>query len=100
MRVVALAGDLMDESRLRSAVDGLEVIRDAAAAAGADCVLVDVARHPDAVAALRSVAPSARIVAYGPHVDDEALARASADGADEVLPRSKLFRDPAAALAR
>ena len=100
MRVVALVADLMDGSRLRSAVPDLETIRDPADAAHADCVIVDLARHGDAVAALRNAAPQAHIVAYGPHVDEAALARAEAAGADVVLPRSKLFRDPAAALAR
>jgi hypothetical protein len=44
------------------------------------------------------VAPGARIVAFGPHVDDELLAQAERDGADLVLPRSRFFQDPAAAI--
>jgi hypothetical protein len=43
--------------------------------------------------------PGARIVAFGPHVDADVLEQAAADGADVVLPRSRFFQDPAAALA-
>ena len=32
-----------------------------------------------------------RIVAYGPHVDDIAMARARSLGAKDVVPRSRLF---------
>jgi hypothetical protein len=39
------------------------------------------------------------VVAFGPHVDTELLDRATADGADVVLPRSRFFQDPAAAVA-
>ena len=40
-----------------------------------------------------------RIVGYGPHVDDETAEFARSAGADVVLPRSRFFRDPAAAAA-
>ena len=43
--------------------------------------------------------PGVRIVCYGPHVDDEAADAARAAGADVVMPRSRFFRDPAAAIA-
>ncbi len=99
MRVVALVPDLMDRSRLAAAVDGVEFTGGAGGAAGADVVVVDLARHAGSVPELRTVAPSARIVAFGPHVDDETLAAARAAGADEVMPRSRFFRDPAAAVA-
>jgi DNA-binding NarL/FixJ family response regulator len=95
--VVAYVTDLMDRSKVQSAVDGVTFARDPAAAAGADVVIIDLARFADAVAAIRAHAPDARIVAFGPHVDDETLRRASDDGADLVLPRSQFFRDPAAA---
>ena len=42
--------------------------------------------------------PGARIVCFGPHVDDDAADAARAAGADVVLPRSRFFRDPAAAI--
>ena len=36
---------------------------------------------------------------FGPHVDEASAAAARDAGADVVLPRSKFFRDPAAAIA-
>ena len=51
------------------------------------------------VATARRNAPTARIVAYGRHDDPEALAAARAEGADEAMPRSRFFQDPAAAIA-
>ena len=98
MNVVAYVTDLMDRSKVQSAVDGVMFARDPAAAAGADVVLVDLARFGDAVAAIRAHAPDARIVAFGPHVDDELLQRARDAGADAVMARSQFFRNPAAAL--
>jgi DNA-binding NarL/FixJ family response regulator len=99
MRIVAITGDLMDRSRISASVDGVEFARDAVTCAGADVVLIDLARSAAVVADVRAAAPTARIVAFGPHVDTELLAQATRDGADAVLPRSKFFQDPAAALA-
>lgn len=99
MRIVALTVDLMDRSRLSSALGHVEFAGDAGACAGADVVVVDLARHGGAVATIRAIAPDARVVAFGPHVDTELFEQAAADGADVVLPRSRFFRDPAAALA-
>lgn len=98
MRVVALVGDLMDRSKVTAAVPGTEFARSADGCAGADVVVVDLARFAAEVAPAREAAPAARIVAYGPHVAEDALARARADGADAVLARSAFFRDPAAAV--
>ena len=91
--------DLMDRSRVSAVVPDVEFTTDPAACAGADVVVIDLARHAGAVAAVRLAAPSARIVAFGPHVEADLLARADRDGADVVLPRSRFFQDPAAALA-
>jgi hypothetical protein len=99
MRIVALTSDLMDRSRISGAVSDVEFVRDAAACAGADVVVIDLARNAAAVAEVRTVAPGARIVAFGSHVDTAVLEQASTDGADVVLPRSRFFQDPAAALA-
>ena len=99
MRIVAMTVDLMDRSRLSAALGDVEFARDAAGTAGADVVVVDLARDADAVAAVRAATPGARIVAFGPHVDADVLERARADGADRALPRSRFFQDPAAALA-
>ena len=61
-------------------------------------MVVDLARFGDAVAPVRATAPGARIVAFGPHVDDAALTQPRRDGADLVLARSAFFRDPRAAV--
>jgi len=95
---VAYVTDLMDRSKVQSSVPGVTFARDPAAAAGADVVIIDLARFADVVAAIRAQAPDARIVAFGPHVDDELLRGAGEAGADVVLARSQFFRDPAAAL--
>jgi DNA-binding NarL/FixJ family response regulator len=88
----------MDRSRVSSAVPDVVFSSDPAASVDADVVIVDLARHADAVAAVRERSPSARIIAFGPHVDDEALRRARTEGAAIVLARSQFFRDPAAAV--
>ena len=98
MRVCALVGDLMDRSRISNAISGVEFVRDVDACSGADVVIVDLARFGAQVAALRAAAPDARLVGFGPHVDEESAGAAVAAGADAVLPRSRFFRDPAAAL--
>jgi hypothetical protein len=97
--VVALVADLMDRSRVSAALPGVQFASAPRACAGAATVVVDLARYGGAVAAVRAAAPAARIVAFGPHVDDALLAAARADGADLVLPRSQFFRDPAGAVA-
>jgi hypothetical protein len=99
MTRVALVDDLMDRSRIGPAAPGIVFVADPAACAGADLVVVDLASHGADVAAVRSVAPGARIVAYGRHDDRAALARAEADGADLAVPRSRFFRSPDRALA-
>ena len=99
MRIVAIANDLMDRSRISGAIDGVEFAHDAASCADADVVVIDLARAAPLVAPVRAAAPGARIVAFGSHVDTEVLQQATRDGADAVLPRSKFFQDPAGALA-
>jgi len=64
----------------------------------ADCrlVLVDLSLDglnlPAAVQAVRSGAPQARIIAYGAHVDEAALADASDAGCDTVLTRGQFHK--------
>ena len=99
MRVVALTGDLMDRSRISAAITDIVFAGEATACRGADTVIIDLAGHAAVVDAVRRAAPDAWIVAYGAHVDDETLARATGDGADVALPRSRFFRDPGAAIA-
>jgi hypothetical protein len=98
VNVVAFVTDLMDRSRVQAAVPGASFARDPAAAAGAEVVIIDLARFADAVGSIRACAPNARIVAFGPHVDDALLAGAAEAGVDVVLARSQFFRDPAAAV--
>jgi DNA-binding NarL/FixJ family response regulator len=98
-RTVALTGDLLDGSKLTGALPDVELVRTVAAAAGAGCIIVDVGRFGDAIAELRAILPDARIVAYGRHDDPDALSAALAAGANEAMPRSRFFRDPAAAVA-
>ena len=95
MVVVALTTDLMDRSKLSAAIPGVQF----GAATGAEVVIVDLARGTEQVGKLRAAHPAARIVCYGPHVDDDAATAARTAGADVVLPRSKFFRDPAAAIS-
>ncbi|HVM39971.1 MAG TPA: hypothetical protein VM618_04220 [Acidimicrobiia bacterium] len=99
MDVAVLVSDLMLRSKVQAAIPGARPIRDPAEAAGADAVVVDLGRHADAVAAVRAVSPAARIVAFASHVEREVLQRAEAEGADAVMPRSRFFADPAAAVA-
>lgn len=48
--------------------------------------------HPDADQAVRTLSESCgRVVAFGPHVDDLAMARARSLGADDAIPRSRFF---------
>jgi DNA-binding NarL/FixJ family response regulator len=93
--LVALTTDLMDRSRLSAALPELKFVLDA----DADVVIVDLARGVGQVTSVRASNPEARIVCYGPHVDDASLRDARAAGADVVLPRSRFFRDPKAAVA-
>jgi thiamine monophosphate synthase len=83
---------------MTAAIEGVSFARDVDACAAADVVIVDLARFASAVGEVRRTLPNARIVAFGPHVDEEAASAAEADGADVVWPRSRFFRDPAAAL--
>ncbi|MGH9049495.1 MAG: hypothetical protein ACRDY4_07195 [Acidimicrobiia bacterium] len=96
MTTVALVSDLMDRSRISTAVPDVAFASEADACAGAELVIVDVGGHADAVAGVRRLAPAARIVAFGRHDNPEALARARSDGADVAVARSRFFRDPAA----
>jgi hypothetical protein len=99
MRVVALVTDMMDRSRIAAARPDTEFVRTADACAGADVVIVDLARAAVDVASVRTNAPTARIVGYGPHVDGAVFATAQRDGADRALARSVFFRDIGAAIA-
>jgi hypothetical protein len=95
---VVVTRDLMDGSRFRSAAPGVVIVRsvDAPELAGARIVLVDLALGVD-LSAL--VGDDRTVIAYGSHVDDEALQSAIAAGCADALPRSKVFRRAAELLA-
>src|SRR4051812_16756194 len=100
--VLFLSSDLMFTSRVAGAAmaQGVELSVVANQAAlpdkvAADCKLalidltLDGLNLPAAVRGIRAGAPAARIVAYGPHVDEALLADAKEAGCDEVLTRGQ-----------
>jgi DNA-binding NarL/FixJ family response regulator len=97
--VAAFVPDLMDRSRLGALVDEYVSSVDALRDVAADVVVVDIGRPgaPEAVAHL--VTRGVRVVAFASHVDTATIDAARAAGA-EVLPRSRFFADPAAALGQ
>jgi DNA-binding NarL/FixJ family response regulator len=105
-RMVALVADLMFAARIRGAAPTAAVAQSLealmkAAGSGTALVLVDLQAR-DAVAAIEQVrerAPSARVVAFGPHVAEAALAAARSAGADRVMPRGAFVRELAAMVA-
>jgi hypothetical protein len=90
-RVVAYVPDLMDRSRIAAAAPDVVFVRAPGelTAHEADVVVLDAGRPGalDVVAGL-----SARVVAFGSHVDTDLLDAARMAGVDEVLPRSVFFR--------
>ena len=100
MRVVVLAPDLLDRSRISAVIPDAEVVDAAAgltaAAVGADLVVVDLTRAGVVESLPALVAAAADVVGFGPHVEVDLLAAASAAGA-RALPRSRFFADVAAA---
>jgi thiamine monophosphate synthase len=100
MSVFALVSDLMDRSKVSAVSPGIRFVTSASDCAGAEMVVVDLGRYAAAIADLRALLPDARIVAFGRHDNPDALAAAETAGADLVLPRSRFFHDPAAALMR
>jgi hypothetical protein len=97
MKVVAMTPDLADRARIDSAIEGVTFVGAAAllprVAEGADVVIVDLSRAGVLDVLPEVVAAAGRVVGYGPHVDGELLAAATAAGV-EALPRSRFFRDP------
>jgi DNA-binding NarL/FixJ family response regulator len=103
--VLFLSSDLMFSSRVVGAAQTLgvpvQMVADPFALPEkieADCRLVmidlslDGLNLPAAVRAIRSAAPQARVVAYGAHVDEAALADASEAGCDVVLTRGQFHK--------
>ena len=96
--VVAFVDDLMDRSRL-GGIAGIAFTRDPSRSAAADVVIVDLARHAAVIPEITRVAPDARIIAFGSHVDTDAFAAAARHGATLVLPRSRFLADPVGVVA-
>jgi DNA-binding NarL/FixJ family response regulator len=103
--VAFLSSDLMFTSRLHGAAQTLQVRvevvanqRDLTHRIPTDCklVLVDLTLAgldlPAAIATLRQAAPLARVVAFGAHVDEEALSAAAQAGCDLVLTRGQFHK--------
>jgi hypothetical protein len=102
MRVLALVPDLMDRSRLTAALgDDVELVATVghltrrladpeAPVPGTVVVDVDRAGVLDALPTIRA-ATTARLVAFGAHVERDRLAAAQAAGCDKVLARSAFF---------
>jgi len=90
-RLVVLTNNLMDATRVQSTVPDAVVARslDDDALAGADVILLDLTSGIDP-ADVVAIGPP--VVAYGPHVDRDALDAALATGCREALPRSRIFR--------
>lgn len=88
---VVITRDLMDGSRFRSAAPDVTIVRSVAdeALADAQIVLLDLALGIDPA---EIVGDGRAVVAYGAHVDDDALAAAKAAGCVDALPRSIIFR--------
>lgn len=95
-QVVAFVPDLMDRSRVSAtAATGLVAVSFVAsldrlveAAAGADLVLVDLAR-PGVLPVLSTIA--APTIGFASHVDHDLISAAGAAGCDQVLARSVFF---------
>ncbi len=100
--VATVSTNVMDRTRIAETVESLgarNVVwrNPGAVAEGLDSSSPAVAfvdlEHAAAHDVIRTlVAAGVRTVAYGPHVDDHALAAARALGASEVMPRSRFFR--------
>ena len=95
--VAVVSGDLMDISRFEDVVNGAGMQLQVWGKTGEHdskpvVAFVDLT-HPDADDAIESFTTErVRVIAYGPHVDEDAMARAALLGASEVLPRSRLFK--------
>jgi len=98
-RIVALVLDLMFGARVRGAAPDAVLARSPetlmeAVGPSTRLVLVDL-QAPGATAALESLGDrreGVKVVAWGPHVMEDALEAAREAGADQVLPRGAFVR--------
>lgn len=113
MKVVLLSSDMLVASRLRSTAEragvtlGIAVNESDLASRLTDdtqLVIFDLSQIglqlPPAIATVRATAPAARVMAFGPHVEEELLAGAKIAGCDEVLSNGQFHREQAAILAK
>lgn len=105
MKVLFLCPNLMFASRVSGAASTLKIPLQVLAQSGelagklspeTQLVIVDLGQSgidlPQVVALVREKSPAAKIVAFGSHVDVQALATARAAGCDEVMPNSQFDR--------
>lgn len=90
-KLVILTKNLMDASRVQAAMPDSAVARSLTddILTSADLILLDLS---SGITPVEVVAIGPTVVAYGPHVDTEALAGALAAGCREALPRSRVFQ--------
>ncbi len=98
--VVALTADLMFAARIRGAAPEARAVQSLAKLwevvdESTVLVLVDLqAREAiEAVLRVREAAPRAQVVAFGPHVAENALSEARSAGADVVMTRGAFVRE-------
>lgn len=98
--IVALVADLMFASRIRGAAPAAKTVQrgdalEAAIGPATRLILVDLHAPGalEAIQALRDAGSAATIVAFGSHVETDALQAARAAGADRVMARSAFVRD-------
>jgi CheY-like chemotaxis protein len=113
MIIVLVSSDLMFQSRIssvtRSAGDELVAVRSVAAI----LERVDPTKPPSSIVfdltvrgidlatdvpSIKAAFPGARLIAYGPHVDGDALQMARDSGIDLVMTRGQFDRDMASVL--
>ena len=104
MRALLFSSDLMLISSVQGIANrhGVELViasmMDAAvnSSAGAQAMAIDLRTQglqlTSLVPSLRARAPGATLLAFGPHVQTEALAEAAAAGCDEVVTRGQFER--------
>ncbi len=90
-QVVVITKNLMDATKVQGAVPTAQIVRslDAPALRVAELILLDLSSGFDP-ATVVAIGPP--VVAYGPHVDVEALEAARAAGCRQALPRSAMFQ--------
>ncbi len=92
-RVLVVSANLLDRSRIESAIRAAGVsVAASLDAASPTRALVDLS-SPGAIDRIEELADGGvDVIAFGPHVDTAALEAAAAAGATESLPRSIFFR--------